>query len=206
MSEKSSVEDIIPEQQSGIETNTETSVEFNSPEEARTFYQKAKHRLLHVNDWHGFAGTLTANFQLTDKEGKEVNRAAVKDDYFKIDIPGPGPVTGDGFDWVRVEAIEEKEEEDRQSIAIRVRPASNPNNERKDVAHFFSVEATSCFMVKREKNTVTAAIYGRNEKPNTDTETIVDKARNTAIATGAVTGFAKLQWKSLVNGLVRKED
>jgi hypothetical protein len=206
MSEKSSVEDIIPEQQSGIETNTETSVEFNSPEEAKIFYQKVKRRLLNVNDWHRFAGTLTADFQLTDKEGKEVNRTAEKGDHFKIDIPGPGPVTGDGFDWVRVEAIEEKEEEDMQSIALRVRPAANPNNEIKDVAHFFSVEATSCFMVKRQKNTVTAAIYGRNEKPNTDTETIVDKARNTAIATGAITGFAKLQWKSLVNGLVRKED
>ena len=206
MSEKSSVEDIIPEQQSGIETNTETSVEFNSPEEAKIFYQKVKRRLLNVNDWQGLAGTLTADFQLTDKEGKEVNRTAEKGDHFKIDIPGPGPVTGDGFDWVRVEAIEEKEEEDMQSIALRVRPAANPNNEIKDVAHFFSVEATSCFMVKQEKNTVTAAIYGRNEKPNTDTETIVDKARNTAIATGAVTGFAKLQWKSLVNGLVRKED
>jgi hypothetical protein len=206
MIEKSSEEDIIPEQESGIETNTETSVEFNSPEEAKTFYQKVKHRLLHVNDWHRFAGSLTADFQLTDKEGKEVNRAAGKDDYFKIDIPGPGPVTGDGFDWVQVEAIEEKKEEDMESIAMRVRPATNPNNERKDVAHFFSVEATSCFMAKRENNTVTAAVYGRNEKPNTHTETIFDKARNTAIATGAVTGFSKLQWKSLVNGLVRKED
>ena len=206
MSAKSGEEDIIPEQQSGIETNTETSVAFNSPEEAKTFYQKVKHRLLHVNDWHRFAGTLTADFQLTDKEGKEVNRAVEKDDYFKIDVPGPGPVSGDGFDWVQVEAIEEKEEEDKQSIALRVRPATNPNNKEKDIAHFFSVEATSCFMAKRENDTVTAAVYGRNEKPNTDTETIVDKARNTAIATGAITGFAKLQWKSLVNGLVRKED
>ena len=40
MSEKSSEEDIIPKQESGIETNTETSVAFNSPEEAKTFYQK----------------------------------------------------------------------------------------------------------------------------------------------------------------------
>jgi hypothetical protein len=48
-------------------------------------------------------------------------------------------------------------------------------------------------------------VYGRNEKPNTKAETAVDKARNTAVATGAISGFAKLQWKSLVNGLVNKE-
>lgn len=198
-------EEIIPENQAGIETNTEASIELNSPEEAKNFYQKAKQRLLQVNDWHYIAGALTAGFQLTDREGKEVARSVQEEDHFKIDIPGPGPVTGDGYDWVQVEAIEEKDEEQEQSITLRVRPATNPTNERKDVAHFFSDEATSFFTVKLEHNTITAGVYGRNEKPNTNTETLVDKARNAAIATGAITGFAKLQWKSLVNGLVKKD-
>jgi len=205
MSEKNS-EETIPEQQSGIQTNTETSVELTSNEDAKSFYQIVKQRLLEVNRWNHYAGALTADFQLTDKQGKEVNRPAENEDHFKIDIPGPGPITGDGFDWVQVEAIEEKEGGEEQSIAIRVRPATNPNNERKDVAHFFSDDATSCFMVKRQNNTVTAAVYGRNEKPNTKTETLTDKARNAAIASGAITGFSKLQWKSLVNGLVKKDD
>ena len=205
MSEKNS-EEAIPQQQSGIQTNTETSLELTSEKDARSFYQKVKERLLEVNSWHHYAGALTAGFQLTDKHGNEVSRPAEKEDHFKIDIPGPGPVTGDGFDWVQVEAIEEKEEGEEQSITMRVRPATNPNNDRNDVAHFFSEDATSCFMVKRQNNTVTAAVYGRNEKPNTHTETLSDKARNAAIAGGAITGFSKLQWKSLVNGLVKKED
>jgi hypothetical protein len=204
MSDKDA-DDIIPQHQSGVATNTESSVTLSSVEEARAFYEKVKQRLLQVNEWHQVAGKTTADFQLTDKEGKEVNRPVQQEDYFKIDIPGPGPATGDGFDWVQVEAIEEKNSGEEQNITIRVRPASNPNNERKDVAHFFSDEATSCFMVKREGATVIAGVYGRNEKPNTKAETAIDKARNTAIATGAITGFAKLQWKSLVNGLVKKE-
>lgn len=199
-------EETVPEQQTGIQTNTETSVELTSAEEAKSFYEKVKQRLLAVNSWHHYAGKLTADFQLTDKHGKEVSRQAEKEDHFKIDIPGPGPVTGDGFDWVRVEAIEEKEEGEEQIITMRVRPATNPNNERKDVAHFFSDDATSCFVVKRQANTVTAAVYGRNEKPNIKAETLSDMARNAAIASGAITGFSKLQWKSLVNGLVKKED
>jgi hypothetical protein len=36
------------------------------------------------------------------------------------------------------------------------------------------------------------------------TETLIDKLRNATIATGAISGFSKLQWKSLVNGLVKK--
>ena len=74
------------------------------------------------------------------------------------------------------------------------------------VWHFFTEEASSCFLVKREKNTVTAGVYGRNEKPNTAAETFIDKARNTAVAAGAMTGFSKLQWKSLVNGLMEDND
>ena len=197
------VEGIIPDQQTGVKTNTETSIELPSADEAKVFYEKVKQRLLNVNGWHDRAGSLTATFQLTDREGEEVDRPARKDDHFKIDIPGPGPETGDGYDWVQVEAIEETENEDQQTIAMRVRPATNPTNDRKDVAHFFSDDATSCFMVIRENKKITAAVYGRNEKPNTDTETAGDKARNAAIATGAITGFSKLQWKSLVNGLLR---
>jgi hypothetical protein len=204
MSEKNS-EEIIPRQHSGIATNTETSATLNSEDEAKSFYQKVKQRLLQVNEWQHWAGALSAKFQLTDRGGKDVQRPAEKGDHFKIDIPGPGPVTGDGYDWVQVEAIEESDKEDEQSIAMRVRPATNPNNNRKDVAHFFSDDATSCFMVKREHNKVTAAVYGRNEKPNTKTETVTDKARNAAIAGGAVTGFSKLQWKRLVNGLIKRE-
>jgi hypothetical protein len=204
MSEKSA-DEIVPEQHSGVATNTESSVELSSIDEAKSFYEKVKERLLHVNDWHKIAGAATADFQLTDKNGQDINRAVQEGDHFKIDIPGPGPATGDGFDWVQVEAIEEKDNEEGQSITIKVRPATNPNNDRKDVAHFFSEEATSCFTVKREHTTITAAVYGRNEKPNTNAETTIDKARNTAIATGAISGFAKLQWKSLVNGLVKKE-
>jgi hypothetical protein len=197
-------EELIPENNSGIQTNTENSVELESEEEAGKFYEEAKRRLLDVNEWHSLAGKASASFQLTDSSGKEVRRPAEKGDFFKIDIPGPGTVTGEGNDWVQIEAIEESREEETETIVIKVRPASNPQNERKDVAHFFSEESTSSFMVKWEGKKITAAVYGRNEKPNTKTETIVDKVRNAAVATGALSGFSKLQWKTLVDALLKQ--
>jgi hypothetical protein len=199
-----SLEDhIIPEQQTGVESNTESSVEVNSKEAAVHAFDLLKQRLLNVNNWHSVAGKLTAAFQLTDAKGNAVDRSVQKGDHFKIDIPAPGPVTGDGHDWVQVEAIEEEKKNDSETLAIRVRPATNPKNDQDDVAHFFADDATSCFMVKREGKKLTAAVYGRNEKPNTNAESILDKARNVAVATGAVAGAAKLQWKSLVEGLVK---
>lgn len=196
-----SAEDVIPENNKGIQTNTESSIELSSDDEAKNFFTVVRERLLAINKWQDYAGSATANFQLTDRKGNAVERMPQKGDHLKIKIPGPGTVTGEGNDWVQIEAI--KEEED--CIIIRVRPATNPTNERKDVAHFFDEDATSSFLVKKEGKKVTAGVYGRNEKPNMDTETVVDKVRNAAIATGAISGFSKLQWKSLVNGLVKKD-
>lgn len=196
---------VIPAQQAGASSDTDAIATFDSTEQAKAFYEIAKGRLLQVNNWQLWAGAATANFQLTDAAGNDVDRTVQEGDHFKIDIPGPGLVTGDGFDWVQVETIEEKASDAGAQIAIQVRPATNPNNDRQDVAHFFSDEASSCFIVKRDGTTVTAAVHGRNEKPNTSAEKLVDKARNAAIATGAVAAGAKLQWKSLVNGLVHKD-
>lgn len=191
----------IPQQQEGIETNTESEIAFTKEEEAKSFFEIAKERLLKVNKWHSYAGLATAGFQLTDEKGNPVDRLPKKGDHFKIDIPGPGTITGEGNDWVQIEEINDEE----NYIGIRVRPATNPTNDSNDVAHFFADSATSSFIVKRDNLTVIAGVYGRNEKPNTKTETVIDKIRNATVATGALSGFSKLQWKSLVNGLVKKD-
>jgi hypothetical protein len=195
-----SAKEVVPEHNEGIQTNTESSIELSTEQEAYKFFNEVKQRLLNISSWHQYAGSSSADFLLTDDKGNVVHRSPQRGDHFKIDIPGPGTITGEGHDWVRIEAIEE----DKDSIGIRVRPATNPTNERKDVAHFFSANATSSFIVKKEGQKITAGVYGRNEKPNTDTETVKDKIRNAAMATGAISGFSKLQWKSLVNGLIKK--
>ena len=192
----------IPEHQSGTQTNTENVREFDTPALAKEFYQIVKKRLLDVNDWQSLAGRATAHFQVADENGKEADRPVQERDYLKIDIPGPGTASGEGYDWVMVEAIVARDTTDEEFTSITVRPATNPLNTKNDIAHLFSDEATSSFVVKREKNRVIAGVYGRNEKPNTDSETLTDSIRNTAMAAGALSGFSKIQWKSLVAGLL----
>jgi len=193
----------VPEQEKGAQSNTESSREFRDEAAAMEFYEVLKQRLAHPATWHRHAGWATAEFELMDSKGTRLERAVARGDYFRIDIPGPGPAAGEGYDWVQVEAIEETAGEEGACFVIRVRPAPSPLNEARAVAHFFSDEATSSFVAKREGLTVTAAVYGRNEKPNTDTDTVGDKARNLAVAGGAISGFSKMQWKSLVTGLVK---
>jgi len=192
------IENMIPENETGVQTNTESSVEFSDEAKAKEFYEVVKNRLLQVNQWQELAGPLSAEFQLTDESGRPVSRWAQAGDHIRIDIPGPRSVRGDGNDWVQIEEINEA----KDCVSIHVRPAPNPLDENEEVAHFFSDEASSSFIVKRESNKVTAGVYGRNEKPNTDAKGLIDKLRNTIVAAGAITGFSKMQWKKLVEGMV----
>lgn len=188
----------VPPQFTGAETKTEFSITADSEQDAIKLFKRAKDNLTDVNNWDKICGTGSAVFKLIDLNGNPVNRHVKVDDYFKIDIPGPGPAAGDGYDWVQVEKIEESENE----LTIQVRPASSPQTEKDVVAHFFAETATSSFIVKRDNNTVTAFVIGRNEKPNTNDPDLKDTVRNAVIATGAIAGLSSPQWKSLVKGVI----
>ena len=197
---------IVPEQHTGEAIDAESSVEFNDDGEAKEFFNVVKSRLQDVNNWHELAGSLTADFQLADKDGIEVARAAQKGDYFKIDIPGPGTKSGEGYDWVQIEEIENTSTPDIDSFGIRVRPAQNPQSKEKDISHFYSPESTSSFIVARENTKVTAAIYDRNTKTNKETDSLPDKVRDAVVGVAGIFIFSKIQWKALTDGLIKREE
>lgn len=199
---------LVPKQVKGAKSDTSHSVDFKGREEALEFFEVAKNRLLDVSNWHKLAGMGTASFALTDGVGNIVRRVAGEGDHLRIDIPGPGSKTGDGYDWVKIERIEHKNDaaNDNEEISMRARPASNPNDSAEETAHFFKDDASSTFMVLREKNIVKAEIHGRNELPNVEQETRLDSIRNVFTALLAVLGFSKFQWKKLVKGIVSQEE
>ena len=195
---------IIPENQTGEFFNSQSSIELPNTDEAKAFFKIVKQRLLDINSWHKIAGNFTANFQLTDKEGNEVNRIITKGDYFKINIPGPGSIAGQGYDWVHVEDVKVVSEGEVESVGIRVRPAPNPKTDSKEIAHFYSEDSTSNFIVTREGKKITSGIYDRNVKPNKDAN-LVDKTRDMIVGLGAIAGFSKFQWDKLTTGLLERE-
>jgi len=197
----STMKNQIPEQQTGGKLDTQARAEFTSPEEAKEFYQIAKRRLLHPSNWAEICEVPLSTFTLTDREGNTVDREAWDGDYLKIDIPGPGTHSGDSFDWVRIEKVEEEFALDSEIVSLQARPAANPKSEDTSTAHFFTAMATSTFQVKRIGKTVYAEEHGRNEVPNTDTSHLADNIRNTLIGWTAKIGLSYPQWKSLVKGI-----
>jgi hypothetical protein len=197
------INDIVPDQHTGAKTDAEHKIIAENSEQAGKIYERARQRLLDVNHWHELCGKASAKFTLTDDNGNEVSRPAQINDHFKINIPAPGNTAGEGYDWVKIEAIEESE--NGQMIAVRVRPAPDPRTPGEEIAHFFKDAATSTFTVERTGNEVMARVHGRNEEPNTTAEKVLDKVRNAIVAIGAMIGLSTPQWQSLVKGLLEPE-
>lgn len=194
----------IPPQEKGKQSDTIEKIEAPDPETAARIFREAKERLFDVSNWGTISKGISASFVLTDSQGNKKQGPPLEGDHFRIDIPGPGPSAGGGYDWVKVELVEDGPG-DREQVTIRVRPSADPRK-KEGTAHFFKDDATSSFIVKREDNTVYAEVHGRNEEPNTTSEKITDKIRNTVTGIGAGAGLSTLQWQKLVKGILGSKE
>jgi hypothetical protein len=192
----------IPEQHEGAKSDIYYDVHLSTEQEAQRKYVEARSNLLSINHWHEFAGKLSARFMLTDPAGIQVERLPLEGDYIKIHLPVS---SADKFEWVRIEKLHEENPDDKglSRIVMRVRPAEAPR-EITATKHFFSPDATSNFIVERSGTRVAAMVLGRNELPNLEPESVMQKVRNTAIAIGAMLGLNTPQWKGLVKGIIEQ--
>jgi hypothetical protein len=195
----------VPPQQEGAQKDIEYTFSAADENDARKLFMISRNRLMDVNRWDQYCGAVSAKFRLTDAHGHDVERTVEHDDYFRIDLPAaPGTAAGKGYDWVHIEAIDDRPDPDggKESIAIRVRPSPNPQTKGENIAHFFNDGSTSSFVIEREGNKVTAGVYGRNEILNTGTSSVIDKLRNIVVGSSAIAGLSNIQWTSLVKGLL----
>lgn len=197
---------LVPEQEIGTPIDAEEYVQLHDDEEAKEFFGVVKSRLLQVNKWKDWAGAISASFQLYTRDGDKLYRPVKEGDLIRIDIPGPGPSSSDGFDWVEVEKIDEVPGLYIHNFSFRVRPTSSPSNEEADIAHFYSPQSTSTFTITLRDKKISAGIYDRNTIPNTSAESVSDKLRDTTVGLAAVTAFSKIQWKTLAKGLLSREE
>lgn len=191
----------IPEQIEGKAFDYFKSVDFSSTTEADQLFQKAKNKLLNVNHWDDISGTPSATFKTKDEYGLELDRPVRQGDYIQIDIPGPGLPSAEGYDWVRVESINEESTAESRQICLTLRPSPDPTSENTDTAHFFKRLATSSILIEQKDKHIFLHYAGRNEVINTDNSSLMDNVRNFMIGLGAKMGASFPQWKALVEGL-----
>lgn len=193
----------IPIQHTGRSMDASESVCFPEKVDAKDFYEIVHNRLLRIDKWYELADLPIASFVQIDQNGKETFDLAKVGNYIKIDIPGPGLLSTQGFDFVRIERIDETDEDNLQEVTLTLRPSSDPNDESdNETKHFFKNVATSTIQIKRINASINANYFGRNELLNLETEALTDKLRNFFVGMGARLGASYPQWKLLLKGLI----
>ncbi|WP_419870837.1 hypothetical protein [Chryseobacterium sp. CT-SW4] len=194
----------VPEQKEGGFHDTESQKCFDTPEITSEKFRILKERFFSIDRWIDYSGEGAADFRLYDSLGNPISRIPEVGDFMRIDIPGPGTVEANGYDWVKITKIidNELEEGEIEKLIVICSPSPEPGNSNSDhIAHFYSAAATSTFIITRTKTCIKASVHGRNESPNFETD-FIDKVRNLFTAAGGMAGIAKIQWKLLVDGLL----
>jgi hypothetical protein len=199
-------ESLIPEQKTGVAKHVQHTTETDSVEQAREVFLRAKQRLLQPGTWASTAEGISARFLLYDASGRTVlDRPAQQGNLVRIELPAPNRASGSGSDWVKLDTVKDGEDEEGPWVVLTTRPTDDPTVAEDDTAHFFSEDSTGTFLIRQRGTTVTGDHYGRNELPNTEGGSLLDKARAVLVTTGAYLGLSDVQWSNLVKGLISKE-
>ena len=184
--------DLTPVNQKVKPGDLEYSIVFPTGKEAAVCFKRAANRLRNPTLWHSLAGWASANFLLTDAGGTLLNRLALEGDCIRIDFPDPGSNAGHGYDWVKVENIDDNISirGEWEWIAMKLSPCPG---------------VSSTFVLEKVGAKVTARYRGRNEVPNTATGKGMDNIRNAVVAAGAMVSFSEAQWSALIKGLLTAE-
>lgn len=179
--------------------------EFADDATAEREFKRSKKKLFSVNEWSNMPG-ITSSFQLYKSSGEiRFTNNLEKGDYILITLPGKLPEN-----WVKITEIKDS----ANTAEFTVSPSPQPKRTRLDktahedeTEHFFTSEASSTFLIKREGNIITAYEIGKDEEVNNqDEEAAGRKWINTLIAAGGWLGFQKIQWEKLTDYLVHKEE
>ncbi|MCC8426392.1 hypothetical protein [Mucilaginibacter sp. UR6-11] len=198
----------LPPQITGRQTDFIHEHKYDTLEAAHQAFQAAAGRMLSVNNWHDYAGAGSARFTLCNNQGEALAVMAEEGFFISIDVPGPGPDAGSGVEWVLVEklASEGGAHTAEEYVLMTVRPVADPRKTNAEIAHFYTDESTSTFIVRRDGMVASAGAHGRNETPNNEGVDLHDKIRNTAVALMARIGLSGGQWQKLVNGLIEYQE
>ncbi|RYG04356.1 MAG: hypothetical protein EOO02_06310 [Chitinophagaceae bacterium] len=194
-------DELVPESSKGKEVTLTESIREGDTQLAEQKFRRAVEILLRPGKWNDVAGG--ARFSISHNPDQE---SIVKEnDFIRINIPGPGPANGEGYDWVMVEKIiDQTNDEQFPAVGLLLKASPDPDTDDKAPAHFFGEGASSTIIIFRESDTITAKYFGRNEAPNVHTDSVITNIRNTVVAAGAMFGLSELQWSSLLKGLIKK--
>jgi len=194
---------LVPKNEKGSENDVCAVKNCQSLEIAEKTFEKLAQKLLEVNDWDVTAGKNLAKFYLVSGETRKSSLVAKENDFVKIKMPAPKNKLGQGYDWVIINKIRRSADSEIKYLLVQMKPHSCPENASGSVAHFYAGKATNSFIMAQYGTKIQFSIHGRNEIPNTENMSLINKLRNMFVAIGGIFGGSKLQWKVFAESFIK---
>lgn len=191
----------IPEQIKGSFHDTVSMYCENTLESAVACYEKLQIRLKSINEWHTFSDKVKAKFTLFNPITKQPAASLEVGNLVRIDIPGIGSPSGNGYDWTEIIDIQTGTQ-DYPFFLFTLRPCAAPGDPNNTIAHFYTDAATNTFVVRQLGNCIYAEVHGRNEIENTSDVPLLDLARNKTVAVGSKLGIGNVNWLGFTKALL----
>lgn len=195
----------IPEQKVGKSYDYSKEIILKNETIAFQKYREIVKKLLDVNQWHVIAKGYSSSFQIVNEVEEPQDRRVRKNDFIRIDVPGPGVPSAGGYDWVRVTALDQYEHNHKRKTFISLHPCPNPRSWSEEEAHFFKKFSSSNILIQQENEVVTLQYAGRNEVINMESPHLLDNIRNFLVGLSAKMGASFPQWKGLIDGLASNQ-
>lgn len=194
---------LIPSRYKGASHDTVSMYCADSVESARTKFEILRQRLLSINQWNSLGEEVKAEFKLFDGESFALTEHPKIGAYVRIAIPGMGNVSGNGYDWTKITALEFSSGESTSGfLSLTLKPCPVPNGDNTITAHFYTSDSTNTLMVRRTGQCLYAEVHGRNEVENTSGVPPFDALRNKLVAKGGILGIGSLHWQRFTNALL----
>lgn len=193
----------IPEQVVGKSLDYSRELILPNDTMAYNRYREIVKKLIDINAWQQIAVGLSAEFVIVNEKKEVQMRRVKKNDFIRIDIPGPGTPSAGGYDYVKVTSFDQYDHQNKRKTFLSLQPSPDPSTLGDDAAHFFKKYTSSNIVIKQEGNSVSLHYAGRNEVINTETGNVLDNVRNFLVGLGAKLGASYPQWKALIDGLAK---
>lgn len=189
----------LPTQYIGKKHDISSTECYASKESAIDQYRKILAKLQDINHWNKISTAISAEFKHLNSQLEVDYTPPAIGNYIGIKVGLKNPL-GNGWDWVKI--VDLHIDTSAYLFYFTVQPCTNPCAPHEYIAHFYQNKTTNTFILRMDALVIHAEVHGRNIVANTDVPFLA-RTRNRLVGMGGMYGMGKVQWKALVDGLLK---
>jgi len=170
--------------------------------ESEELYGFLKISLVDINNWNEFAGGISFQSKLTDKNGSAVSRFAKVGDLIRITLHSRQSV-GRLYEWLEINTIEEKLHGQTEIFFITISPVINPETDIPDPSQFMRPAGNVTLFVVRDDRKIELQVYTHIKTTGYQFFGLRDRLRHVFSTFISGSGIHEIQWPTLLKSILK---